>query len=119
MKENYEKILNTKSKRDKYDDSMFEMALPNGDYAVAMGDEFNPVAYDVTLEEMLAHIESGIQMVLASSLNHFTWDDLGEYTDFFESEFKDDDGMGLPDSLTGEYVLGKMVCGKGNAKSFF
>jgi hypothetical protein len=113
-----DKILKSIPKPDKYDDSMFCMSTPDGSEVAAMGDEFNPDAYDMTLEDMLEHIDAGIQEILESPKTELSYEDLGDYADFFETEFNDDDGEGLPDSLSKEYIIAKLICGKENAKSF-
>ena len=117
-KQKFSALLNLKPKQSKHDDSQFVLELPNGDCAVAMGDEFNPDAYDMSLEEMLEFVDKGINQILNDSKDKFSYEDLGEFADFFETEFNDDDGEGLPDFLTKEYVIGKMLCGKESAKSF-
>ena len=117
-KQDFSNLLNLKPEQSKHDDSQFCLSLPSGDEVCAMGDEFNPDAYDMELEEMLTYVDKGIQKLLRSPKNDFAYEDLGDYADFFQTEFNDDDGMGLPDSLTKEYVIGKMLCGRESAKSF-
>ena len=111
------RIVKQKPIKDKYDSSFFSLKLSTGADVAAMGDEFNPDNYNMTLPEMLKFIDKGIQTFLNSPKSKFSWAGLGHYVGFFESEFNDDDGMGLPETLTKEYVVGKLVCGKENAKS--
>jgi len=95
-----------------HDKSQFSVELSKGDYAVAMGDEFNPEEFDMSLKKMLIFIDKGIEKFLISEKRKFTYKDLGNYSDFFQSEFNDDHA----EFLTKEYVVAKLHCGKENAK---
>jgi hypothetical protein len=98
----------------KHDKSQFFVELSNGDYVVAMGDEFNSEEFGISLKEMLILINKGIEKFLNSKKRKFTYEDLGAYSDFFQTEFNDDN----VEFLTREYVVAKLHCGKENAKQF-
>ena len=103
----------------KHDDSMFSINLSDGDVACAMGDEFNPEEFNMTLEEMLQFIDQGLNYFANFPDGTLDADDLSEWHDFFTSELYDepetDDGERVP--LTKEYVIAKLICGIQNAKS--
>lgn len=116
--EDYSNLWKLKPQQSRHDDSQFCLSLAEEGYVCAMGDEFNPNAYNMTLEDMIEYVKEGINKFLQSSKEEFTHDDLGDYADFFESEFNDDDGFGVAETLTKEYVVKKMLCGIASAKSF-
>lgn len=97
-----------------HDDSQFTIVLPNGEEAVAMGDEFNPTCYAFTLEEMLKYINDGIEIISNIDKPRLKANDLGDYSDFFDTEFNDEPKVKY---LTKEYVIAKLICGKENAKT--
>jgi hypothetical protein len=105
-------ILEKTPTQDKSDDSEFMIKLSTGNYAVAMGDEFCPEDFDMTLEEMLKFIDKGIKKILKLTKKKLTQNDVGDYSDFFIPEFEDEG----EETLTKEYVIAKLICGKENAK---
>lgn len=98
--------------------SLFGTKDSVGDWhIVAMGDEFNPSNMDMTLDEMLAFIEAGIQGFL--NMDKVTIEDLKatDYQDFFISELYDHHCEGEAPIINKEYIIIKLYCGKENAKS--
>jgi hypothetical protein len=101
--------------QDESDKSLFTIILDELEVC-AMGDEFNPDCCDMKLDEMLNFIEDGIIKIISIPKNKLTPVDLGDYTDFFDTEFWDEP---THKNLPKDYVIAKMVCGKSNAKSGF
>jgi hypothetical protein len=101
-------ILSSVPKQDKNDDSMFRI-----DFIVsAMGGEFDPDSFDMTLKEMLNFIDEGIEYFKNFNKYFITYNDTGKFSDFFIGEFDDNEEPYISKS----YAIGKMICGKENAK---
>jgi len=112
----YDWLLNEVPVVSKHDDSMFCITLSDkkdGDVeACAMGSEFSPDDFGMTLKEMVDFIEEGIQYFLSLGKSKITPKLAGDYSDFFIPEFDDEGYKSIPT----DYVIAKMICGKENAK---
>jgi len=94
-----------------HDKSQFGITDDEGELeCCAMGEEFDPTTFDMTLEQMLQFIDKGIEYF--SKMNKITLNDVkkSDYSDFFTPEIDDDITVGK------FYVLAKLACGKLNAK---
>jgi hypothetical protein len=97
--------------QDSNDDLSFGIKSGDSWEILAMGDEFNPETFDMNLKEMLAWIDEGIKYF--TNLAKVSSKDVkdSEWSDFFQNEF--DESV----KLDKFYVLGKLTCGKENAKN--
>lgn len=98
-------------RQDANDKSLFGITNDEGELeCCAMGEEFDPVTFDMTLEQMLQFIDKGIEYF--SKMKKITLEDVkkSDYSDFFIPEIDDDITVGK------FYVLAKLACGKLNAK---
>lgn len=100
-----------KIRQDINNDSAFGIAEDTGEWIIlAMGEEFDPVAFDMTLDQMLKFIDKGIEYFSKmKSVDNKTVED-SPYSDFFMPEIDDEIQLGKFD------VLAKLTCGKENAK---
>lgn len=107
----YDWVLKETPIQSEHDDSAFYVVL-FGNEVYAMGEEFDPNSFDMTLDEMLSYIDEGIKKFLTFSTDEISVEDLGDYADFFTTEIYDEGYESLPVA----YVIAKLICGKENAK---
>jgi len=118
-------ITKSTPKQDEDDKSFFKLQIADDKSVAAMGEEFDPNNFTLSLTEMILYLQIGIMesinLVKSVPLSGLNMEMLGSYYCFFETEFIEGCDQMMKDDnnklqLPIEYVVGKLVCGMWNAK---